>query len=210
MESRSQNPALTGRGFHFGQEYFGTFSRALYTLFQVLTGESWSEAVVRPLIFGYASNARLVGTFFTVYILLTQVVLQNVVVAVLLDKFVQDPAKPDGDGDGGDAAQAEALVLGPSDLDSAQLAALQLQPGLMQMGRPKFGSAQEADAAVAKEAEGLGVSPTKEPSVSAGVAASFFSGRGGGGGGAAAADDEMASLKADMALIKMQLHVIIS
>ena len=53
---------------------------------------------MRPLLFGYdggsgvlgASNAVLVGFFFTIYILLTQVVLQNVVVAVLLDKFVTE------------------------------------------------------------------------------------------------------------------------
>ena len=58
--------ALTPRGFFYGQEYFGTFTRALYTLFQVLTGESWSEAVVRPLLFGYMpANALVVGLFFT-------------------------------------------------------------------------------------------------------------------------------------------------
>ena len=34
----------TARGFTYGEEYYGTFFRALYTLFQVLTGESWSEA----------------------------------------------------------------------------------------------------------------------------------------------------------------------
>ena len=35
---------MTPRGYHYGQEYYGTFGRSLYTLFQVLTGESWSEA----------------------------------------------------------------------------------------------------------------------------------------------------------------------
>ena len=70
---------------------------------QVLTGESWSEAIVRPLIFGFTrTNAVVVGVFFTSYILLTQVVLQNVVVAVLLDKFVEDP-EGDKDKDGGGA-----------------------------------------------------------------------------------------------------------
>ena len=92
FETSTNIPALTGRGFYYGQEYFGSFSRALYTLFQVLTGESWSEAVVRPLLFGFEPrNAFLVGIFFTSYILLTQVVLQNVIVAVLLDQFVADP-----------------------------------------------------------------------------------------------------------------------
>jgi len=92
FEVENTIPAITPRGFYYGQEYYGTFSRALYTLFQVLTGESWSEAVVRPLIFGFdAKNAFVVGAFFVTYILLTQVVLQNVVVAVLLETYVPDP-----------------------------------------------------------------------------------------------------------------------
>jgi hypothetical protein len=91
FENSSMVTAMTTRGFYYGQEYYGTFSRALFTLFQVLTGESWAEAVVRPLVFGRTpNNAIVVGIFFTSYILLTQVVLQNVVVAVLLDKFVTD------------------------------------------------------------------------------------------------------------------------
>ena len=31
--------------------------RSLYTLFQVLTGESWSEAVARPTMFGKGGGA---------------------------------------------------------------------------------------------------------------------------------------------------------
>ena len=34
---------VTARGFTYGSEYYGTFFRALYTLFQVMTGESWAE-----------------------------------------------------------------------------------------------------------------------------------------------------------------------
>jgi len=82
--------AYTARGFTNGYEYYGTFSRALYTLFQVMTGESWSEAVARPLIFGYATNAATASVFFVSFIIVTQMVLVNVVVAVLLDKFVTE------------------------------------------------------------------------------------------------------------------------
>ena len=64
----------TARLMRYGEEYYGTFSRALYTLFQVLTGESWSEAVARPLVFGlYKSNAVFVSFFFVSFIILTQV-----------------------------------------------------------------------------------------------------------------------------------------
>jgi hypothetical protein len=94
--------AFTQRKIRYGEEYYGTFSRALYTLFQVLTGESWAEAVARPLIFGKPEEGYPdspwsvfgVSTFFVSFILLMQIVLVNVVVAVLLDKFVDDEGKP--------------------------------------------------------------------------------------------------------------------
>ena len=92
--------AQTDRGFAFGWEYYGTFTRALFTLFQVMTGEAWAEAVARPLMFGlYKENAILVSVFFVSFILLMQIVLTNVVVAVLLDKFVEDPVAGEGDED---------------------------------------------------------------------------------------------------------------
>ena len=90
--------SLSMRNLPYGFEYYGTFSRALYTLFQVLTGESWSEAVARPLIFGEDKDSQpawFSAIFFTSFILLTQIVLVNVVVAVLLDQFVDDSDKPE-------------------------------------------------------------------------------------------------------------------
>jgi len=77
--------------------------RALYTLFQVMTGESWSEAVVRPLVFGFHKNdATIVGIFFVSFIILTQIVLINVVVAVLLENFLT--SEPD------EAAEVDARI----------------------------------------------------------------------------------------------------
>jgi len=85
----------TVRGFHYGQEYFGTFSRALFTQFQVLTGESWAEVVARPLLFGYAPwSAFGVAFYFVSYVILLQIGLVNVVVAVLLEKFTATDNRP--------------------------------------------------------------------------------------------------------------------
>lgn len=84
---------LTPRGFCHGFEYFGTFSRSLYSFFQVLTGESWSEMVARPAIwFFYDDAIKALGgsIFFVSYVLITGFMLINVVVAVLLDKM-SDP-----------------------------------------------------------------------------------------------------------------------
>lgn len=82
----------TARGGCHGPEYFGTFSRSFYTFFQVLTGESWSEWVARPVIWYISSEtgtfqAVCAALFFCSYVGITAFVLINVVVAVLLDKM---------------------------------------------------------------------------------------------------------------------------
>lgn len=103
----------TPRGYCAGEEYFGTFSKSLYSFFQVLTGESWSEAVARPAIWFFLDDPlRAVGggLFFVSYVLITAFVLTNVVVAVLLDKMV-DPEVAAKATEGGDdkAKDAESI-----------------------------------------------------------------------------------------------------
>ena len=51
----------------WGEEYYGTFFRALYTMFQVLTGESWSEAGARPAIAYYAGKDNLLYVYITYF-----------------------------------------------------------------------------------------------------------------------------------------------
>lgn len=87
----------TSRGGCSGEEYFGNFGKSWYSFFQILTGDSWSEAVARPpMWFFYQQPAHAVGSgvFFILYVLIAAVVLTNVVVAVLLDKMV-DPEVAD-------------------------------------------------------------------------------------------------------------------
>jgi len=78
------------RGNCFGEEYFGSFSKSLYSFFQVLTVESWSEAIARPVLWWHTDPWLSVGSavFFVSFVLVTGFVLTNVVVAVLLDKMV--------------------------------------------------------------------------------------------------------------------------
>ena len=104
--------SMTKRGYIYGIEYYGTFSRAMYTLFQLQTGESWSEAIARPLIFGLTSTDDgggdpIVLTYFYSYRILMKVVLLNVVVAVLLDSF--------GAGNREDMDDAVGELTAPSD-----------------------------------------------------------------------------------------------
>ncbi|CAE7540773.1 unnamed protein product [Symbiodinium pilosum] len=80
---------VTPRGLDYGYDYWGNFGLALYTMFQVLTTESWSEAVGRPLLNSNDDFQQLgVAVFFGSYNLLVGIVLINVVVAVLLEKMM--------------------------------------------------------------------------------------------------------------------------
>jgi len=99
--------AVTARGSTLGFEYYGCFTRAFYTMWQVLTGESWSEAIVRPLLFGWERadgpdavgfylSAAGVALFFCSFLIVCAIVLINVVVAVLLEKMVE-PEENDED-----------------------------------------------------------------------------------------------------------------
>ena len=87
-----------------------------------MTGESWSEAVARPLVFGLYSSATVVGIFYVSFIILTQLVLTNVVVAVLLDNFVTDGTgddkKKDAEGSAGAAIHMVSAAAGAGFLDS--------------------------------------------------------------------------------------------
>jgi len=86
-----QVPLMTGREMNYGHEYFGNFGRSIYTMYQVLTGESWSEAVARPLLHTNDPVQTFgVALYFCSFQVVVGVVLINVVVAVLLEKMVDD------------------------------------------------------------------------------------------------------------------------
>jgi hypothetical protein len=98
---------ITARGLTYGEEYYGNFFRALYTLFQVLTGESWSEAVARPTVFALGANVYLAPIFYFLYIMICGIVLVNVVVAVVLEKMVDNSDDDTGGEEMDDAADTD-------------------------------------------------------------------------------------------------------
>ena len=69
------------------------------SLFQVLTGESWSEAIARPLIFGLYNNSITAAAYFVSFIFLCSFLMLNLFVAVIYDAFMkhmQGSAEQDG------------------------------------------------------------------------------------------------------------------
>ena len=106
-DAKSRKAALSGQDgasggrlmMTFGANYFGDFARSLFTLFQILTGDNWGN-LARTLFFTYNSDESFNGAFvafvafyFVSYVVLSSWVLINVVVAVLLDKFIETDAE---------------------------------------------------------------------------------------------------------------------
>ena len=73
-------------------ESFGTFSRALFSMFQVCTGDSWATELARPIMLRTNPDGTIdLGPcfFFISFIVIVGWVLLQVVVAVLLDNFTE-------------------------------------------------------------------------------------------------------------------------
>ncbi|QOG13086.1 ion transporter [Arcobacter sp. FWKO B] len=66
-------------------EWFGTLGASLYTLFQVMTLESWSMGIVRPIMEVYPSA----WVFFIIFIFVATFVMINLIVAVIVDAMGQ-------------------------------------------------------------------------------------------------------------------------
>lgn len=104
--------AHTMRALCIGEEYFGSFFRSWFSLFQCLTTESWDEAVARPIVYHWTSTFPpvmawiLSGVFFMFYTFVMWLFLSNVVISVLLDKFLSAQQPKDDEEDEIDAAEA--------------------------------------------------------------------------------------------------------
>ncbi len=81
-------------------DWFGTLGLSLYTLFQVMTLESWSMGIVRPLMEVYP----LAWTFFIPFILVATFTMLNLFIGVIVSAMQSFTAS--------DAETAAALELG--------------------------------------------------------------------------------------------------
>lgn len=78
----------------FGQafpDWFGTLGSTLYTLFQIMTLESWSMGIARPVmeVFPYAH------LFFVPFVLISSFVVLNIFVAILVNDMSSSAQTPD-------------------------------------------------------------------------------------------------------------------
>ncbi len=75
-------------GFGF-PEWFGTLGRSAYTLFQVMTLESWSMGIARPVIEAHP----FAWAFFVTFILVTSFTMLNLFIAVIIDSTQSSTAE---------------------------------------------------------------------------------------------------------------------
>lgn len=66
-------------------EFFCTFFMGLFTLFQVMTGDSWCSGIARPCVLKYGPIAFI---YFLSYMFIAGILMTNVVVAILLERFL--------------------------------------------------------------------------------------------------------------------------
>lgn len=86
-------------------DWFGTIGKAMYTLFQVMTLESWSMGISRPVMaeFSYA------WAYFVPFVLLSSFVVMNVVVGIVVNAIseVAAASAEDEKAEAGETASSE-------------------------------------------------------------------------------------------------------
>jgi voltage-gated sodium channel len=72
---------------HAFPDFFGNLGSTFFTLFQVMTLESWSDSVARPVMeqFPYA------WVFFVMFILIATFIVVNLFIAVIVDSLTSNP-----------------------------------------------------------------------------------------------------------------------
>merc|ERR1719233_586798 len=73
------------RGRHIEGYYFRTFFRAILSLGQIMTFDSWSSGIARDITYDKGAVAAI---YFLTYIFVAGIIMMNVLVALLLDNYL--------------------------------------------------------------------------------------------------------------------------
>lgn len=63
--------------------YFGNLGRSIFTLFQIMTGESWSEAVARQIMEEHPFS----WIYFVSFIVIVSFVVLNMIIGIIVDSI---------------------------------------------------------------------------------------------------------------------------
>ncbi len=75
-------------------EWFGSIGRSLYSLFQIMTLESWSMGIVRPVMATYPQA----WIFFVPFILITSFAVLNLFIAIIVNAMHEAADEEESDG----------------------------------------------------------------------------------------------------------------
>merc|ERR1719240_3878 len=67
---------------------FGSFFKGMLSMLQIMSFDSWSFGITRPVILNDETNDVLGGIFFIAYVFASAIIMANVVLAILIDKFL--------------------------------------------------------------------------------------------------------------------------
>ncbi|MDX5360246.1 MAG: ion transporter [Alphaproteobacteria bacterium] len=105
-------------------DWFGTIGASLYSLFQIMTLESWSMGIVRPVMEVYP----FAWVFFVVFILLTTFAVLNLFIAIIVDSMSQEHAAEEAATRGALGSEHQQIMAELAAL-RAEVAALARGPG---------------------------------------------------------------------------------
>lgn len=70
------------------QEQFGNFPKAMFTMWQVMTMDSWASQIGRHVMYHPDYQHHLAGFYFVSFLFATGIVMMNAVIAILLEKYL--------------------------------------------------------------------------------------------------------------------------
>ena len=109
LESKLIGVNLFGQAF---PDWFGTVGKAMYTLFQVMTLESWSMGISRPVMEVYSAA----WLYFVPFVLISSFIVMNVVVGIVVNSISEVTAEDTkqaledaGDEESGEKSEEEQI-----------------------------------------------------------------------------------------------------
>ena len=109
-------------------DLFGSLGHSFFTLFQVMTLESWSDGIARPIMekFPYA------WVFFVIFILIATFVVVNLFIAVIVDSFASlkdDTIEED---------RSDVMLVKRTEFQALQQELMEMKDMIAQLHRPTF------------------------------------------------------------------------
>lgn len=73
------------------RQRFGSFMKSIFSMWQIMSMDSWASNLARGCIF--KAKLPLASVYFVSYLFISGIIMSNVVVAILLDKYIEGTEK---------------------------------------------------------------------------------------------------------------------